>query len=181
MPRAFRLRELCRVHTVQDLKDFKLSSASGGSPVSGPLASAAICSFWTGLNHNCRMDVDGGCVCVCVRWWRGWWCCWWWKLGWLYVCVCGWKAVATLTRSRIICGYGFFPDKYLQYIILTPTSLNAALKRVGFLRSNFLMWSWDIYGTGPVVPLNILHYILMKHSEPESCCLFNTHQTFKKS
>ena len=53
---------------MQDLKDFKLSSASGGSPVSGPLASAAICSFWTGLNHNCRMDVDGGCVCVCVRW-----------------------------------------------------------------------------------------------------------------
>lgn len=51
---------------MQDLKDFKLSSASGGSPVSGPLASAAICSFWTGLNHNCRMDVDGGCVCVCV-------------------------------------------------------------------------------------------------------------------
>lgn len=48
------------------------------------------------------------------------------------------------------------------YIILTPTSLNAALKRVGFLRSNFLMWSWDIYGTGPVVPFNILHYILMK-------------------
>ena len=50
---------------MQDLKDFKLSSASGGSPVSSSLASAAICLYWTGLNDNYRMDVECERVCVC--------------------------------------------------------------------------------------------------------------------
>ena len=51
---------------MQDLKDFKLSSASGGSPVSSSLASAAIWLYWTGLNDNYRMDVECERVCVSV-------------------------------------------------------------------------------------------------------------------
>ena len=171
---------------MQDLKDFKLSSASGGSPVSSPLASAAIWFFWTALNHNCRMDVDGGCVCGCT------------VVTWMMmllmmkirmivcVCVCGWIAVATLTRSRIICGYGLFHT--------CPVLLSIAGKFLHNFYSYFIKCCIKESGVPSVKFVDVIvghlwnrsggsiQYIalLMKHNEPESCCFFKIHQKCQK-